>query len=111
MEFPGDWGDWGNHEFCRNGGYAVGFATKVEGAQGQGQDNTAMNGLKLQCSGGDSITSAHQVWGSWNYAGNAKVNCNLGYTGAKVRVEGPQGVIYTIYGETNLEKFGFTKSW
>ena len=94
LEFPGYWGDWGNSEFCQNGGYAVGFGTKVEETQGNG-DDTAINGLKLQCSGGDSITSALQRWGSWNYAGNAEATCNRGYTGAKVRVQGPQGVIYT----------------
>ena len=91
LEFPGYYGDWGIQQFCQNGGYAVGFATKVEGAQGDG-DDTAMNGLKLQCSGGDFIASALQVWGSWNNAWNS---CVSGYTGAKVRVEGPQGVIYT----------------
>ena len=92
LEFPGYYGDWGIQQFCQNGGYAVGFATKVEGAQGNG-DDTAMNGLKLQCSGGDFITSALQVWGSWNHAWNS---CDSGYTGAKVRVEGKgQGVIYT----------------
>ena len=90
LDFPGYWGDWGNREFCQKGGYAVGFGTKVEG---KGGDDTAMNGLKLQCSDGDFITSAVQKWGSWNNAWNS---CVSGYTGAKVRVEGQQGVIYTV---------------
>ena len=94
MEFPGDWGDWGNHEFCRNGGYAVGFATKVEGAQGDG-DDTAMNALALQCSGGGYITSAFGGWGSYDLAAWHN-SCDSGYTGAKVQVEGQgHGVIYT----------------
>merc|ERR1711892_276721 len=87
LEFSGYWGDWGPKQFCQNGGYAIGFATKVEGRQGDG-DDTAMNGLKLQCSGRDFITSAVQTWGSWNYAWNS---CRSGYTGAKVAVERPQG--------------------
>ena len=93
LEFSGYWGDWGPKQFCQNGGYAIGFATKVEGRQGDG-DDTAMNGLKLQCSGRDFITSAVQTWGSWNYAWNS---CRSGYTGAKVAVERPQGVIYTLF--------------
>ena len=94
LEFPGYWGDWGNREFCQNDEYAVGFATKVEGDQGD-EDDTAMNGLKLQCSNGDFITSAEQVWGSWNHTSNS---CFSGYTGAKVRVE-EQGVII-LQGDT-----------
>ena len=93
LKFPGYYGDWGIKQFCQNGGYAVGFATKVEEAQGQGQDDTAMNGLKLQCSGGDFITSALHVLGSWDHAWDS---CDSGYTGAKVLVEGKgHGVIYT----------------
>jgi hypothetical protein len=95
LAFPGYWGDWGIKQFCQNGGYAVGFATKVEGYQGGGNDgdDTAMNGLSLQCSVGDFITSAVQKWGSWNNAWNS---CVSGYTGAKVRVEGQHVVIYTV---------------
>ena len=105
LEFPGYYGDWGIQQFCQNGGYAVGFATKVEGDQGDGNgDDTAMNGLKLQCSNGDFITSAEQVWGSWNNAWNS---CVSGYTGAKVRVEGQQGVIYTLLYRV-MHKFSVT---
>ena len=92
LEFPGYWGDWGIKEFCQNDGYATGFATQVEGTD---DDETAMNGLYLDCSGGDYITSARGGWGSWNYA-QLSNSCVSGYTGAKVRVEGPQ-VIYTLY--------------
>ena len=104
MEFPGRWGDWGNLEFCTNGGYAVGFATKVEGKQGGG-DDTAMNGLKLQCSNGDFITSAEQKWGSWSFV--AWNSCPGGYTDAKVRVEAPQGVLYkSLYVHLHIYFFG-----
>ena len=94
MEFPGYWGVWGSEEFCKNHGYAVGFATKVEGKQGGG-DDTAMNGLKLQCSDGDFLNSEYfQKWGSWDNAWNS---CPSGFTGANVRIEGKQGVIYTLF--------------
>ena len=96
LKFPGYYGDWGIKQFCQNGGYAVGFATKVEGYQGGGNDgdDTAMNGLALKCSGGGYITSAFGGWGSYDLAAWHN-SCDSGYTGARVRVEGQQGVIYT----------------
>lgn len=51
-----EWGEWGPVAYCPNGEAAVAFQLKTEGAQGDG-DDTALNGVSLQCSGGQWITS------------------------------------------------------
>nr|XP_060626995.1 vitelline membrane outer layer protein 1-like [Anolis sagrei ordinatus] len=60
------WGIWGTQELCREG-YAKGFALKVEDYQGSmaWNDDTGLNGIRLYCDNGQTITSSTGRWGTW----------------------------------------------
>eukprot|EP00727_Mastigamoeba_balamuthi_P012573 m51a1_g7939 hypothetical protein (372) ;mRNA; f:89401-105309 len=64
----GQWGDWGLLSSCPEGRFARGFVTKSEAAQGKG-DDTALNGVRLVCEGGntqDGPMSEEGPWGTWD---------------------------------------------
>ena len=52
------WGDWGQVDNCPNGEWAVGFSLKIETPIGPSDDDTALNGIALKCSGGKWIYSS-----------------------------------------------------
>jgi len=60
----GMWGDWGPKEYCPWNSYAVGFSLKSQRNQGA-RDDTALNGIRLDCGAGGHIKSATQKWGRW----------------------------------------------
>ena len=86
LVYYGYWGSWGSWQTCRDGGYAVSFAQRVERAQG-GDDDTALNGICLQCSNGGEVCSSYGGWGSWAHSNK----CYPGFKGANFKVEGKQG--------------------
>ncbi|XP_045182514.2 vitelline membrane outer layer protein 1-like [Mercenaria mercenaria] len=71
------WGQWGPPQFCAEGTYAVGYAMKIEGGQGRG-DDTSLNAISLFCMGlddvrfGGKITSIQGIWGHWH----SNVSCH-----------------------------------
>ena len=86
LVYWGYWGSWGSWQYCRNGGYAVSFDQKVESPLGDG-DDTALNGICLQCSTGGEVCSSYGDWGSWVISSK----CYAGFRGADFKVEGKQG--------------------
>merc|ERR1712080_376224 len=52
-EAGSNWGDWGRLEFCPEGSWAAGFQLKVEKDCGAMCDDTALNGVRLFCTGVD----------------------------------------------------------
>ncbi|XP_032075089.1 vitelline membrane outer layer protein 1-like [Thamnophis elegans] len=85
--YGGPWGNWGPYEFCK-GGYAIGFALKVEEPQGRG-DDTALNGILLHCDQGNPITSTIGPWGEWTVPQFCKSGHHL--VSFSLRVERRQG--------------------
>ncbi|XP_063045269.1 vitelline membrane outer layer protein 1-like [Engraulis encrasicolus] len=90
----GQWGDWGDVQFCPPGFHAYGFSLKVEGKQGGG-DDTALNGIKLYCRDQDSRSTSTSVasamrWGAWTSAQFCPGSARL--TSFQLRVERPQGI-------------------
>ncbi|MDM8557525.1 Calx-beta domain-containing protein [Candidatus Parabeggiatoa sp. HSG14] len=68
--YAGQWGDWGAWDNCPTGSFAGGYAMKVEADRG-GDDDTAVNGIRLDCYKRDgtsmgNITSTVGGWGTWN---------------------------------------------
>nr|XP_025720106.1 vitelline membrane outer layer protein 1 homolog isoform X1 [Callorhinus ursinus] len=68
----GPWGDWAQPEMCPDGSFASGFSLKEETPQGIPGDDTALNGIRLHCSGGNAESNTHVVesqsgrWGTWS---------------------------------------------
>ena len=74
-------GVWRKIERCPQGEIAIAFKTGVE-AFGN-YDNTALNGIMLQCSGGTELTSHRLKYG---YYANAFETCTGGYSKAKLKI-------------------------
>ena len=53
----GAWGTFGGQDLCPPGEFAVGFELKSEapGTASDG-DDTALNGIRLKCNGGDTVS-------------------------------------------------------
>jgi len=86
-----NWGAWGVPEFCPFNSYAVGFNLKIEPPQGtgRGEDDTALNGIKLICSDKTLIYSEQAQWGAWG----RDMQCTEGnkLSSFTMKSEGPQG--------------------
>ncbi len=88
--FGGPFGDWIVTELCPEGQWAFAVSLRVEDSQGSG-DDTALNGIRLSCGTpayARDISSTVGLWGDWS--GIQK--CANGFiTGARLRIEPPQG--------------------
>ncbi|CAB1438946.1 unnamed protein product [Pleuronectes platessa] len=87
------WGTWSWPEMCPDQYFAIGFSTRVEPSQGDG-DDTAMNGIRLICGkdGDRRLTSTVEshpgFWGDWSLP----QYCPSGVlTSFQLRVEAHQG--------------------
>jgi hypothetical protein len=74
--------------FCEKGVMAIGYNTKVEEPQGEG-DDTALNSIKLICANGKEILAGEGNWGQWG--NNAICPSGKYLNGFKLKVEPPQG--------------------
>ncbi|KAM9450371.1 vitelline membrane outer layer protein 1-like isoform 1-T2 [Clarias gariepinus] len=89
----GTLGSWGPREMCPFGTYATGFSLKVE--EELNDDNTALNGISLYCSGSplssqpeSTVESDEGSWGNWT----EEIYCDYGVLIAfQLCVEGSQG--------------------
>jgi hypothetical protein len=93
IEFGGPFGGWGSKEVCPKDTWVMGVALLIEADQ-RGDDDTALNGIRLKCGTRvrdqviKEITSSTGPWGGWEDAGL----CYQGYViGAKLRIEPWQG--------------------
>ena len=81
-------GDWGPFKRCPAEQHVKGIQLRIEGQQGGG-DDTALNAIRLYCSGGSSLISKEGPWGSWLttkfLSGTHK------FTAASIRQEKSQG--------------------
>jgi hypothetical protein len=92
----GAWGTWGVSQFCVPGEFAYGLRTRIESAQGRG-DDTALNTIQLLCRPETSsstpeteiISSKEGFWGDWS----SWSKCATGEILAsyELKVEGGQG--------------------
>jgi len=48
IEFPGIWGNWGGEDLCPDGDFVFGIRLKVE-PHSNSIDDTAINGIELEC--------------------------------------------------------------
>merc|ERR1712048_116762 len=88
-ETVGHTGDWGNLDVCPPGQYVVGFSLKSEVNKGLG-DDTALNGIRLRCNGGGSVSSTVHKWGHWT----AEQRCHGGAVdGFQIQIEPNMGLI------------------
>lgn len=86
----GHWGSW-RLAGCPAGTWATGFALRRETYQGpelKDHDDSALNSVKLTCSGGAVIDPGGGPWGTWSSTMPCGANKYL--TAAKVRIEPPQ---------------------
>lgn len=95
--FGGQWGDWAEtFSMCPSGYLAYGFQDKVEQDQGDGHDDTALNGIALWCvnlpdtQSNEYATSAYQRYGDWSETVDCGDRTNY-IVGARLRIEPDQG--------------------
>ena len=59
--FPGQWGDFRE---CPSGEHVIGVQLRIERGQGRG-DDTALNAIRLRCTGGAVMKSREGPYGDW----------------------------------------------
>jgi uncharacterized membrane protein (UPF0136 family) len=94
---PGDlrWGEWQADATCPVGTWATNFSQRVEPKNAKGDDDSALNSVRLVCakrdgSGPTTITSHEGWWGSW---AQPATGCPAGsfINAVRIRNESPQG--------------------
>lgn len=93
----GLWGDWTAWSIVPNDHYICGLEVRMEPVLGSGQDDTAMNGIRLyHCpKGGDPLNDRAMMevtvghWGTWQ--GIVMVESNFYLAGLQTRFESPLG--------------------
>jgi hypothetical protein len=94
---PGEskWGEWRSEVTCPAGTWARNFGQRVEAKNAKGEDDSALNSVRLMCAKADgsspaTIKSHDGWWGSWADAPNA---CPSGsfINAVRIRLEPPQG--------------------
>lgn len=92
--FGGLFGEWHDWERCPVGEFAYQFSKKVEQSQ-RGGDDTALNGVSLDCkhpannASSYRVTSAEGQWGAWEPNSSCPSGSYL--VGASLRIEPSQG--------------------
>ncbi|KAM4754420.1 uncharacterized protein ACIQIH_000257 [Cyanocitta cristata] len=85
----GQWGHWGDPEFCPGKGFASGFQLKVEPHKGFFGDDTGLNGVRLLCGHAGQATSSEGPRGSWSRPESCPSGQRL--VAFRLRVEAPRG--------------------
>ena len=67
LVWQGKWGNWENLQMCPQNYYTCGLQTRFEPDQGFYADDTALNGMKMQCCQKGSTTSKVNVTISEGY--------------------------------------------
>ena len=83
-ETLGYWGNWGARQTCPSGEYVYGFQLKSQKDQDI-YDESALNGIKLLCTGGGSVTSKIGPFGQW--LESIQCNGNESATGFQIQIE------------------------
>ncbi len=97
----GNWGTWATcSSFCPEGSFAYGFSHKSEPNQGVAGDDTALNGIRLNCNDRNTgawtanVTSSTAAWGSWLGVAMCPQNSiESPLTQGNVQLESSQGVL------------------
>ena len=76
LVWQGKWGNWENLKACPQNYYVCGLQTRMEKDQGFYSDDTALNGMKMQCCQKSSTTSKTNVTISEGYYRNL---CDQGF--------------------------------
>jgi len=61
----GYWGTWGTVDKCTYPAFVNAMELKFENTRSTGFDDTALNGVRLTCSDGHTISSTVGPWGNW----------------------------------------------
>lgn len=88
-----NFGNWRQVEMCADNSWVGGMRLKIEPAQGEYEDDTALNGIQLYCVNMDWILSGHisSARGPWGTYGSSKY-CTQGFAhGYKLRAQNGQG--------------------
>lgn len=84
------WGKWGPIEWCWGKTFVHGMSLRVERPQGGG-DDTSVNGVRLHCKAGGSITSKQGRWGGWE--GNRYCSSTSFVVGVAIKSERNLGLL------------------
>ena len=58
-------GRWGELRECPFGEHVIGVQLRIQPDQGEGRDDTALNAIRLRCTGGKILKSRENPWGDW----------------------------------------------
>jgi len=87
LVWQGKWGNWDNLKSCPQNYYVCGLQTRMESDQGFYSDDTALNGMKMQCCQKSSTTSKTNVtisdgyygdWGNMTFCTDGSYVCGMG---------------------------------